>query len=332
MRSEMLQDAFGYIDDELILSAVHSGGAKRVAKNVIRRVAAAAAVIALVFCGVKLIFFTRYSRVIVRTDLCDIVTIGDQYFLSPNIALNNVSSSPGIDFMLPGLDSASKRYVFFHSVEKMDNALRTGSFTKAQLIDISRSIERINGGYPIPNPNTLKDIIMPEGVDLKGVRILGENYQFEFLGTYRDGQAEGVLTLQNTNNYQAYLEAYSLESICAEESFQLLSQQTDPLTGGTVTEFEYTPFRNKVPHHRKFIVYTLTQGGKTVTVQEEYDLAKSEATAVRIRFWGKDGEQHFTGVIEKMTQRPEPEWMATFGLKPYRPGESEYGYVFPDST
>jgi hypothetical protein len=74
---------------------------------------------------------------------------------------------------------------------------------------------------------------------------------------------------------------------------------------------------------RKMVTYSITSGGKTITIAERYNLNESDTIPFSINFWGNCDGAYFTGYMYGLTERPSYEWVASFGLKPYVETETE---------
>lgn len=192
----------------------------------------------------------------------------------------------------------------FPSVAKMKQTIEEGSFTAVQLRDMQNLI-RIGGGkVEVCDLNNLYDAALPEGVNLDSINWYGKTYNLYFSADQAMTNY-GVIKLVTKEYVEKQIKMMD------KSTEAIISRTVDPQTGGTVICYELNGLK-------KQILYSYTEGGNTVTVQEMYyEEENGMEIPHRIDICGNYGDQYFDCYIYGLKERPSYEWIKSFGLVPY---------------
>ena len=163
------------------------------------------------------------------------------------------------------------------------------------------------GGILLFDPNNMQDILVPEGTRVSElITWYGCAYQFEF----SNETLSGSLTYDTIDDSESMAERNIQKE---EHGVTVLSQTFDPERNATETVFQYVSSQRVW----KQVVYTVTQGDKSVTFVEDYWNGAEQQVPDSIDFWGTDNGNFFYGSFHNMTERPSVEYLMQFGLKPF---------------
>lgn len=293
--AQLLQDAFGLIDDAIVDKAANTYVSKRASRWPGIVAAAAAVIVVVLLIGSPLI---RSGDRILKTRYYSIYNADGVYTMRGGLGGGSVgggssAAMPPSFVQFAGL-SDMRRIIF--EGELSDRALRImKGFRKAKY-----------GGILLFDPNNMQDIVVPEGTRLSGlITWYGCAYRFEFF----DDTLIGSLTYDTIDDSEARAERY----IRKEEPGRIvLSQTFDPERNATETVFQ----NDYNGHIFKQVVYTATQGEKTVTFVERYGDIDQQVPS-QIDFWGTDNGNFFYGYFLSIQERPSVEYLMQFGLKPF---------------
>ena len=292
----LLQDAFGLIDDAIVDKAANTYVSRRVSRW-LGVVAAAVAVILLVMLIASPVLLS--GERILKTRYYSIYNADGVYTLRGGLGDSPVGDgSP---------TSIPVTYVKFAGLSDMRRIIFEGQLSGKALRIIKGFPKAKHGGILLFDPNNMQDIVVPEGTRVSGlITWCGCAYQFEFSNE----------TLSGTLTYDLIdgSETKSENTIRREDDIAtVLSQSYDPERNATETVFQSVVSQ----HVFKQVVYTVTQGNKTVTFVEDYSDGADQQVPGVIDFWGTDNGNYFYGRFENMTERPAVEYLMQFGLKPY---------------
>ena len=294
--AQFLQDAFGLIADDIVDKAANTYVSGRVSRWP-AAIAAAAAVI-----------------VVVLLIASPLIRSGDQILKTKYYAIYN---SDGVYTMRGGLsDSAAgdghhacmpASFVKFAGLSDMRRIIFEGELSDRALRIMKGFKKAKYGGILLFDPNNMQDILVPEGTRVNGlITWYGCAYQFEF----SNETLSGSLTYDIVDDSESLAERYIQKE---EHGITVLSQTFDPERNATETVFQYVSSQ----HVWKQVVYTVTQGDKSVTFVEDYWNGAEQQVPGSIDFWGTDNGNFFYGSFHNMTERPSVEYLMQFGLKPF---------------
>ena len=296
--AQLLQDAFGLVDDAIIDKAANTYVAKRRVSRWPVIVAAAAAAVALVFLmtspihhpGERILSAKNYA--IYHTDGVYTIHGGSG---------GSVGGSSGVVD-----DCQMVQQIKFSGLSDMRRIIFEG-----QLSDRALQIMRVfpkskSGGVLLFDPDNMQDIVVPDDIHVNNLIIwYGCAYQFEL----SNDVLSGTLTYDVVDDSETRAEDMIWEGKNAEN----LSVTYDPERDATVTVFG----SDNSESAWKQIVYTQTAGNKTVTFVEKYMKGANQEVPDSIHFWGTDNNNYFYGWFSNIKERPSLDYLMQFGLKPY---------------
>ncbi len=246
---------------------------------------------------------------LLSNDTYDIKKNGDELYLNFHKDYGGASgnTSGGSQGVIPAPDLT----VAFESIAQMKACIETGNFTSIQLARMQYFPRASNGKVAVCDPDNLYDFKAPEGLLLKQVVWTGVYYSFSFTPDYSAMKygGYGSIGLISQERYEEIAQKADLKS-GENANIKILSESVDPQTNGTVICYEN---RNGV---FKQILYTHTDGENKITIEETYRESDGfEDPSIRV--WGNCGEQHFSGSISALRERPSYEWITSFVLTPY---------------
>ena len=296
--AQLLQDAFGLVDDAIIDKAANTYVTKRRVNKWPARVAVAAAVIALVILIASSVHHP--GERILEAKYYAIYNTNGEYALEGGLSTIGGGNN-GMSVAEPS------KPVRFMGLSNMRRIIFEGQLSDHALL-VMRGFPRSKyGGVLLFDPNNMQDIVVPEGTQVDGlITWYGCAYQFKF----SNDTLSGSLTYSVRNDSKTMAENMIQKE---EHNVVILSVIHDPERNATETVFQYVSSQ----HIWKQVVYSVTQGNKTVTFVEEYWNGAEQQVPGRIDFWGTDNGHFFSGTFRNMTERPELEYLMQFGLKPY---------------
>lgn len=206
--------------------------------------------------------------------------------------------------------------VRFDSMEEMINDIRNGSFTKEELVKISRFEADAAGNIQVCNLDTLYAPQLPSNYILYGIDWDGQNYCF----IIQNGNTADPFFLQDESDWQERWEK-ELNWNTGVLRLDVTSTQNDPERNGTVYFYPYatyTPDGQSIEYaNRKSCVYTFERNGNTFYICEDYDSDAPDAIPSNISIFGISQGQHFRIFLSKLEERPSIDWIAQFGLQVY---------------
>lgn len=216
----------------------------------------------------------------------------------PSRNSGEVSASLGID------------PVTFDSIAKMKETIETGAFNEKQLRTIRKNFSRRGNEIISLDLNKLYDAELPEDMAVTGVSWHGASYTF---GIGNDVVA-GSIRFFTREEYQ--------EEMKENEEFlnEKPMKSTLKLKDRNAFQYEYTASSGI---EVRLITYTYENGGKTLKIWEYYNLndsalgAGSSTVPSDVRIRGEDDGAYFQINLRGMIQRPDYEWLQSFGIKPY---------------
>jgi hypothetical protein len=290
----LLQDAMGLVDEAIVDKAANTYASKRHSRwpGV---VAAVAAILALVIFGASMI---RPSEIVLDADYYKIRKADGIYVMNTGL--------PGLGYGSLS-ESRPPELIKFESLADMRRIIFGGQLSD-RAVRISKSFKRAKrGGILLFDPNNMQDIVVPEDMFVDGL-IIWQGYCYSF--SFGNDALGGSLYYSCIDGSQNLAEK---EIQIEEHGVTILSVTHDAKRNATETVFQAVSSQ----HVWKQIVYTVTEGTKTVTFVENYwDSAKQEVPN-RIIFWGTVDGNFFHGNLFGMKERPSLEYLMQFGLKPF---------------
>lgn len=295
----LLQDAMGMLDEAIIDKAANTYVTKRRVSRWPGIIAAAAAVVALVILMTSPVH--RPGEQILNAKNYAIYHTDGVYTIHGGSGGSVGGSNDVVD------DCQIVQQIKFPGLSDMRRIIFEG-----QLSDRALGIMRVfpkskSGGVLLFDPNNMQDIMVPDDIHVNKLIIwYGCAYQFGF----SNDTLSGSLTYSVRNDSKTMAE----DKVQKEEhNVVILSVTHDPERNATETVFQYVSSQ----HIWKQVVYSVTQGDKSVTFVEEYWNGAEQQVPGKIDFWGTDNGNYFFGTFRNMTERPSLEYLMQFGLKPY---------------
>lgn len=310
MKSEMILNALGKLDDKLIEEGAISPKKKRHTPAWIGLVAAAAClclIIGVLFPHSKPPAQSPNVPTCYDTPIYTINEVDGQCKLFYKGEPPTLDTSPHFGV------SIGLMYPEYQSVEEMRQAIITGSFTEQELIALTFASDAAEG-IEICDPDQLYEFKTPEELKLKKISWYGKSYHCQLTGE----TSRGSVHCYDEEDYAAslsegYKDFLSNPNVTITWRQKTLNRLASVYYGHTdVAKF-------------KFICYELRAGDKKMYIQEEYlleikdDRAPVSSTVPdTVRFWGEENSGYFRGYFSDFTERPSTKWLREFGLSPHK--------------
>lgn len=200
----------------------------------------------------------------------------------------------------------------FASIEEMLNDISTGTFTTEEKEQLVRFKQDEQGRTILFDLDKVWEPVYPSNYDEISVIWNGSSYSFTgvdstisklwdpFIIISKEYYAEQTEKIKNWDQYK------TCNSVTTEER-----------DGIEVTVYDYNARNELEPDYYRKCVYTLSDDSKELLISETYDPDIDLQTPTSINIYGKSGEAYFNVYVMAFTNRPSPEWLLSFDIKPY---------------
>ena len=302
MKVPAVARALGYIHEDLIQEVLEYEKKK---KQIVWKKWAGVAACIVILLGVANFLFKRTPvRMVAENELYTVMDYGGTYTLRFKESLP--AGSPADNNTSIGVTP-----VTFDSLAKMKEAIETGKFTEKQLETIRKFFSRRGDEIISLDLSKLYDAVLPEDMAVSSVSWHGKSY---VLGVGNDA-VSGSLRFLSSEEYREEMKE-------REENIRKQNvTSTENLEDRNALQYEYTaPSGIEV----RLCTYTYESGGKILHIWEYYNL-KDSALGVGsstvpsdFRILGEDNGVYFKISLSGMLQRPDYEWLKSFGIELFK--------------
>ena len=199
-------------------------------------------------------------------------------------------------------------HIRFSSLKEMKNDFETGNFTEEELKDLS-TLADDSGKVQICNLSELYEPIFPASPDDYFVELQGGGY-YKFVIAYTENYGYAHFYIQDKEYYDKEADTTWPDK---SQNITITEKTTEP--GRNANIYAFTT-NDSSKTFIKVILYTITNGDKTLFIEETY-YEESSSIPSSIKIVGAQQEMYFQVAISEPKVRPSVEWLSSFGIKEY---------------
>ena len=205
------------------------------------------------------------------------------------------------------------QFLTFHSVAEMREDFLTYNYTEDEIYAIRALLEENGGKIKVPDLDNLCEPICPGGYTFTGkVSWSGSNHYSFYIQSNRSPQV-----FIGGSSKEAHLKGVDrLLNYSGDEIVEVIEKRQIEDRNATL----YVERSRRNGKTFCFLVYALTQGDKTIYVEEDYgeikpDELTPDTIPSYINLYIQDGTAFASANLQNFDYRPSAEWLLLFGLK-----------------
>ena len=205
--------------------------------------------------------------------------------------------------------------MMFDSLAEMQDTFLNNKLTEGQINQIKDVFPKdLQGRIQICDMNRLQQPVLPSNLTLGTLGLAGDRYSFFVNSVISSSSIHGSFHCLTKEDYDDMFER-DYENYFEKNTIHLTSTTEEPDRNSTV--YDYTTSAGTLRRIR----YAITQGSKTLYIDESYRLSMkddslpvSDTVPKSISIYGCDNGEYFNVYLSGFSERPSVEWLSSFGL------------------